>query len=715
MIRTLSLLLLASAALLPAQDDRDRSTKTGAIWQTNVTPAEMQTLINQGWRFTDLEIESSSTWEFTVSAVQNTGTYQKSWWWVYGVTTAQLNTTISQNNARIVDIETYDDAGITRYAAILISNTGADQKAWWWYPGQTSAQVNSNLTANNGRLTSFDRYTQGGVDRYTTVMISNTGADQRNWGYLYGASVAAISSNVNQNGNRIYSIERVANDSYDVILVQNSNFGWWWDVDMTEAEVTELLEQNIGRLVDVERNLTLSGTRYTAIVLDNANSLERTARQQFFNAPAASLGDYGFFLKEVNGPVLAEMRADTVFEPASTMKTLYHVHAMRRVSQLLTPLTQQINKPLVCGTPGQNQPLEQLLGDMMEYSDNMSTLAVSNYFGIGSIDTTASVLGMTSTNINYTLGCTGPTPGSIYNQMTLRDLSELHEDVANGYLGSQRAKFYDLMANGEPDGLSFPTWGTTTLSQRINAEAITLGMPSFVRDAFKAALQVAYKPGGIGLLVGGTNYYWHAEGGWMRVPFKDATGNLVPREYTFGVFNHEFHALESAGEDAMGDAELELVWNRVRAAMLTWDNHVGGQITQLLGAGCAGPGGLPSHTASGTPESGATVNYSVGNTPPFALAIAAFGFDNNSWNGIPLPLNLAVIGAPGCILRINAVVLEAGVTSFAGARSQPVSFPYDPALIGAQLYSQYLVSDPAANQFGFTITSAIRTTLGGWL
>ena len=113
MIRTLllTLPLVAATALLPAQDDRDRTTKTAAIWQTNVTPAEMQTLINQGWRFTDLEIESTTNWEFTVSAVPNSGSYAKSWWWVYGVTTAQLSTTISQNNARIVDIESYDVNG----------------------------------------------------------------------------------------------------------------------------------------------------------------------------------------------------------------------------------------------------------------------------------------------------------------------------------------------------------------------------------------------------------------------------------------------------------------------------------------------------------------------------------------------------------------------------------------------------------------------------
>ena len=78
MLRWLSILLVTSATLLPAQDDRDRTTKTSTLWQPNVTAAGVNTLTAAGWRFTDIEIESTSPWQFTVSAVPNTGTYAKS-------------------------------------------------------------------------------------------------------------------------------------------------------------------------------------------------------------------------------------------------------------------------------------------------------------------------------------------------------------------------------------------------------------------------------------------------------------------------------------------------------------------------------------------------------------------------------------------------------------------------------------------------------------
>jgi hypothetical protein len=696
------LLLAATATLLPAQDDRDRTTPASAIWASGQSTTDVQNLIDQGWRVTDLEIESTSPFTFTVAMVQNTGSWAKAWWWAVGVTSTQLSSSLSQNNARLIDIEPYDDNGTTRFCAVMIGNTGADQKTWWWGFGMTSGQVNSSVTTNNARLTCLRRYTVGGATSYAVVMISNTGPDQRVWGYLYGASSATINQNIAQNGNRIYGIERVAADSYDVILVQNAGFGHWYYFDVAASVVTELLEQNIGRLIDIERHATPLGARYNVAMLDNANALERAARQDFLGAVPTGLGDYGFYLKEANGPILAQMRPNFAFEPASTMKTLYHVHAMGRVRDGAVALSSMINKPDYCGIPGSDQTLELTLREMMEYSDNMSTLAVSNRFGIDNIQATAAALGMASTQINFTLGCQSPVPTP--NELTLRDLGHLHEQVVNGWLGRQRATFYELMAESQA---SFPSGGSTSLDARINAEAAALGLPAAVRDAFKSALHIAYKPGGAG--ISGT--FWYAEGGWMSVPFKDAAGTLLPREYVFGVFNHSFTS-EASGAGAMFSAELTLVWDRVRAALQTWDNHVSGSFTPL-GSGCPGSAGTPVHGGSGTPEVDSFFYLDLANAPANAPTFLSLGWSSTSWNGVPLPVPLP--GAPGCLLRIDLWVTLSGVASSNGSRSQRITVPNLAALIGANLYSQYFVFDPPANALQLTTSGALRTTIGGWL
>lgn len=709
MNRLLAVLLAAAFAVgaLFAQDDRNRTTPVAAQWLTGQTPTQIGQLANNGWRITDIEIESTSPWTFTVAAVQNTGTYAKPWWWAYDITHTQLTAALAQNNARVVDIEPFDSNGTTRFAVLMISNTGADYKASQWGFDLTQPQIDGVVQGFNGRLTSLKRYTVGGVTRFALTMISNTGADQLSWGYLFNATSAQINANLTTFGNRVYGLERTGTDSFDVILIASQGLNCWWYFDVTSTQLTEYLQQNIGRIIDIERRVTLLGTRYDVAMIDNANTLESRARSPFLATPTAALGDYGFFLKEVNGPVLAQMRPDTQFEPASTMKTVYHAHAMKAVANGTASLTQLINKPLSCGVPGANLSLQTLLSQMMEVSDNEATLAISNHFGIPQIQATATALGMASTSINFTIGCSGPSPES---QLTLRDVSQLHEQVANGYLGAQRDTFYELMAESQ----TFPTWGTDSLDTRINAEATVLGISVTARNAFKQQLRIAYKPGGVGWTGPGPYTCYFAEAGWMSVPFRGAGGVDLSKEYTFGVFNHRFTgtANEIPGRNAMSDAELELVWDRVRAALATWTSYTPGQLLTLGSAGCAGTAGTPTHLTYGTGEIGDAVQFTCLNLPSSTVALLMLGFSDQSWNGVPLPLDLAVVGAPGCLLRQDGAITEALVAS--GSTQRSITLPNTPSIIGASLYSQFLVGDAPANALGWTISNARKLVVGGW-
>lgn len=713
-MRTLLLAcLLGTTTLLTAQDDRDRTTPVESQWLTSQTENDLLTLQSAGWRFTDIEVTSSFPFSSAVAMVKNTGTYAKTWAYRSAATPADLTALVAQG-MRIVDIQPYASLAGLRFAAVLISNTGADAKSWWWWYDQTSAQVDANIAAVNGRLTSFKRYTDNGQTRFATVMVSNTGSDYRPWAYLYASSSAALNQFAAQNTARVYGIERVADDSYDVILIDNQQaLGHWFYYEQSTLAAKQLLEQNLGRVVDVSvytvGTFPLQFTRCCIAMLDKANPLENTARQAFYGAAQGGLGQYGFFLKEVNGPVLAAMQPDTVFEPGDTMKTLYHVHVMRRVALGTASLTTLHNKPTSCGVPGSGQSHGTSLSQMMTNNDDMATLALSQTFGISFIEGTAAALGMTSTNINYTIGCGGPVP---INEMTLRDLSTLHEQVANGYLASGllnvRPTFYALMQESQ----AFPTWGTSDLDHRIGLYALVIGMSATTRDVFKSKLQIAYKHGDA-VWVQGTTLYAYSEGGWMSVPFRATDGLLAPKEYTFGVFDHAFSAQPTSGRNAMCNAELELVWDRVRAAMDTWGDYTPGSITALGGAGCPGSAGTPVQTAGSQPDLEETVVYTVDSAPAGTIAIAMFGFSNTSWGGTPLPADLGPIGAPGCVLRTEPSVMFAGLVSGSGTMRQHIVIGTDPATIGVVWYSQFLVLDPPANAFGFTISNALRTQVGG--
>lgn len=705
-LRPTVLAAACAATSLFAQDDRDRTTPVATQWLTGQTPAQIGQLANNGWRVTDLEVESTSPWTFTVATVQNAGAYAKSWWWAYDVTPTQLTAALTQNNARLVDLEPYDSNGATRFAALMVSNTGVDNKTWQWGFDQTQSQVDAAVQQFNGRLTSLKRYVVGGQTRFASAMIANTGADQRSWGYLYGATSAQIDANLAAFGNRVYGLERTGTDSFDVILIASQAVASWWYFDVTSTQLTNFLQQDIGRIIDVERRVTLLGTRYDVATIDNANVLERRARGVFLAAPAAARGEHGFFLKEVNGPVLAQMRPDTPFEPSGTMTTVYHAHAMKAVANGAASLTQPINKPQACGVPGASVPLETLLAQMMESGDDLAALAVSNYFGIPQIGSTAAALGMSSTSIQYTLGCSGPSPES---SMTLRDVARLHEQVASGYLGAQRARFYELMTESQ----SFPSGGTDSLDARIAAEATALGLPFAARLAFIQQLRIVYRPGGIGWTGPGTYTCHYADAGWMSVPFRGAGGVDLTKEYAFGAFNHRFTgaANEALGRDAMSDAELELVWDRVRAALATWVDYTPAQLS-TYGVGCPGSAGVPNHTTTGSGEIGAAFQFACANLPGSTVALLALGFSDQSWNGVPLPLDLAVVGAPGCLLRQDGAITEAIVAS--GSTQRSITLPNTPSIIGANLYSQFLVADAPANALGWTISNARKLVVGGW-
>ncbi|MBL8751348.1 MAG: serine hydrolase [Planctomycetes bacterium] len=714
-MRTFLLLLAAAfAALLPAQDDRDRTTPVESQWLTSRTENDLLALQGDGWRFTDIEVTSTFPLSFAVAMVKNTGAYAKTWAYRSAATPADLSALVAQG-MRIVDLQPYSALAGLRFAAVLVANVGADAKTWWWWYDQTSTQVDANIAAVNGRLTSFKRYTDNGQSRFATVVVSNTGSDYRPWAYLYASTSAALNQFAAQNTARVYGIERVADDSYDVILIDNQQaLGHWFYYEQSTFAAQQLLEQNLGRVVDVSvytvGTFPLQFTRCCIAMLDKANPLENTARQAFYGAASGGLGQYGFFLKQVNGPVLAQMRADSVFEPGDTMKTLYHVHVMRRVAQGTASLSTLHNKPTSCGVPGSGQSYGTSLTQMMTNNDDMATLALSQTFGVSFIQGTADALGMTSTNINYTIGCAGPAP---INEMTLRDLSTLHEQVANGYLAgglvNVRPTFYALMQ----ESLAFPTWGTSDLDDRIDIYALVTGMSVAARDVFKSKLKIAYKHGDALWLQGSTVLYAYSEGGWMSVPFRASNGLLAPKEYTFGAFDHAFSAQPTSGRNAMCNAELELVWDRVKAAMDTWDDYTAGSITPLGGAGCPGSAGVPVQTVGGQPDLEETVLYTIESAPASAIAIAVFGFSSTSWAGAPLPADLAPIGAPGCILRTEPSLMLAAVTGGTGVARLPIVIGTDPATIGTVWYSQFLVLDPPANAFGATLSNALRTRVGG--
>jgi hypothetical protein len=99
-----------------------------------------------------------------------------------------------------------------------------------------------------------------------------------------------------------------------------------------------------------------------------------------------------------------------------------------------------------------------------------------------------------------------------------------------------------------------------------------------------------------------------------------------------------------------------------------------------------------------------------GNLP----AVLGLGISSTAWGAVPLPLDLAPLGAPGCFLRNDFVLMLGGVTQPypTGSVAIQISVPPDPGLADAAFYSQFVLLQAAANPMGLFTTNGLRNTLG---
>ncbi len=446
--------------VITSSDDRENATPTGWWVYSGQTVADITNFINtNNARIVDIYLEAVATpRRFTVTYVPNTGAYAKSWWWYVDVDEPTLSAALTANNGRLIALKAYDiGGGQIRFTAVMISNTGADNKAWWWYYNKTVGDLTTLWQANTARLVQINSYVTGGVTKYAAVMISNTGADARSWWWYVNATVGDIVTHINANQARLIDLDRdPTTGNYNVIMTgcsTNCPF-WWWYVGSSGQQMLDNAAQDGARVIDANTYAGCGGTCYSYVMINNSNDITSRVGQLLRNGTD---GTKGLYLKEVNGPVLANLEDSWVFEPASTIKVALHLYTMHQVQSNLTHLTDNLVKyvpPLSGSCPGNaingTETISVALGEMMRHSDNTRTREISDTFGVNNVIGYLESFGVNHTHINHIIGCGGPIP----NQTTLDDLGTLYEKVANGTLLNCRQPIDLLQPHGGQSGVS---------------------------------------------------------------------------------------------------------------------------------------------------------------------------------------------------------------------------------------------------------------------
>ena len=586
--------------------DASNDDPTAWLWYSGVDAAFLQERIDDGYRITDIEVDTASpALRFTAALVHNSGSYAKGWWWYFGQTVASLSDHLTANNARLVDVESYDTAAGKRLAGVMIANTGADASGWWWYVNASPAFVTDRINANNGRLIDIDEHTGGANRTFDVIMVSNTGAQQRAWWYYYNQTPAQISARMNENNARLVDLESVDGSHFDVIMEQSAVSAWWWYYGQSLQGLHDHAVQNGARLFDVERYSAGGQAVFAGIMVNNSNAL--TTRVGEILRDSNPSADTGLYLKRVDGPVLAALRESDRFEPASMIKALLHLHAMRQVQAGNISLAQQLfmyydpNSPYVdmtnVGNPDTcpnnyahtannrvSLPLQQVLERMMERSDNRATETIDVRFGRPAINATAAAAGMVNTDFASLLGC--GVPG---NYLTLADTGRLYEGVLDHVLlnAANADTFFRLMTDDNdadreqvPYGEGvFGPFRDVVLEEAADLLNLATNNATVLalRDAFVNAMTGAWKGGGYTL--GAPNNQWRevrTAGGYVGLPFRDdGTTNVV--NYVYGIFIDNALVPQSnptpgrnAIDAAWSDSQGELLRDEIRRALATW-------------------------------------------------------------------------------------------------------------------------------------------------
>ncbi len=568
LVAGLLMLAFASTTVANAQSQHDLTTPTGWWWIDNGSFQDIVDRTNLGYRLVDLEITGTSNYTYTASFVRNTGAYQKAYWWYVGQTVAEVNAALSANNARLIDIEPFRTSAGIRYASIMIANTGADAVASGWYTNLSTSGLD-NFIANQPtrRMIALEPYFDGTTERYAYIWVQNTGTFATGWWYFRNTNRANIDNFMAQNNARLIDLERnVDSSNHSAVLIPSDGRSTWHLYGISSSQVTEYAEQFAARVVDVERRPILFGQTFDIVLRQNDNDLTIAAN----NAMRANLSlgaSSGLLLRRFDSgsTTVAGVKESTPFEPASLMKTAHHLTAMQRVvngtQSLSSPITvfTGLNGSCPTGTAPVTRPLETVLSRMMEQSSNTDTWALQASYGSALIENTSSQAGAPGIDINHIIGCLC---GSPRNQGRLLDFSAIHEYVADGNLGAFEEDFHSLMLNSSDFAL-----GSANSNATLNSVLDASSLSSTEKATFRFWIKVAAKDGSYTCNAGPEEH--RSMGTYLRVPFKSGC-TLALREYFLGAWvNDEVNGV--AASEAVGQG-TNTIWQSILSdAVASWE------------------------------------------------------------------------------------------------------------------------------------------------
>ncbi len=133
-----------------------------------------------------------------------------------------------------------------------------------------------------------------------------------------------------------------------------------------------------------------------------------------------------------------------------------------------------------------------------------------------------------------------------------------------------------------------------------------------------------------------------------------------------------------------------------------------------FGEGCPGSNGLRAYIeGSGIPCVGSDLRLRLSQAKAKTGAVLLLGTQRDKAIGLPLPLDLGLLGAKSCFLLNDFGLLPtlSTLTDSLGCADLRIPLPFLPSLRDQVLYGQFLILDPGVNSAGFVTTNGTKLTL----
>ncbi|MGV3614279.1 MAG: hypothetical protein ACO1SV_02985 [Fimbriimonas sp.] len=504
------------------------------------------------------ETKVTATW------VNNVGTHNKAYLYRYDQTAAQINA-LAADGYRVQDVEGYvKDGETTKKFAVLFFRADSDPAQTKWFDNLTQAQLYAQLSSYQGRLLDLDAYTVGNEVRFTGVMRKNTGDDAMGWWWTpNGATWEQVGEIISDKKTRLVDLCQLPNGKYYAAYWSDGAGAYRYFGQRTWASMQKSAAYYGMRVQSISHEFVNGESRYSGVMVNTKNALTRRVGSWL---RSRTDGDVGAYLRQVDGPVLADLQENTSFYPSSTMKVFMHARAISATaeSQLGTreiPVWVDHNDTDHAGDTFTNTPLPAVLWPMMWDSSNQMANTCLDFWGMqGTENYIRSAFGVSDdTQINHFLGIGRPYSGSTFNSATLIDLGRVYEGV-NKSFSTTRLNFFrtQMINDANSNGIDGPAGEYRT----------SLGITDSQWSAWRARYQWHAKAGSNEHPSGLWNGY-SSIAGHITLPFKSPSGTITTRRYVFGAWVNGADVKNDANP---WDAGAELVRDEVRASLLSFKN-----------------------------------------------------------------------------------------------------------------------------------------------